>query len=158
MTKAGANQPSVPRQLSRRATSKPVRLEQSAARGDRRPDIKDARPQTGILKSPTSETGAKQHRARAAPRAEKQLAPQFYLVQFTGFYKYLKLFLSHTCALDPIRPESAVKITWCHATTSSFCLLLSAGGVSAPAVLQSTEAATVSLFINIKSSKILQEV
>ena len=73
--------------------------------------------------------------ARAAPRAEKQLAPQFYLVQFTGFYKYLKLLISHTCALDPIRPESAIKITWCHATTSSFCLLLSAGRVSAHAVL-----------------------
>jgi hypothetical protein len=29
---------------------------------------------------------------RAAPRAEKLLAPQFYLVQFTGFYKYLKKF------------------------------------------------------------------
>ena len=38
-------------------------LEQFAGRGDRRPDIKDARPQTGNLKSPTSETGAKQHRA-----------------------------------------------------------------------------------------------
>ena len=63
MTKAGANQPSVPRQLSRRATSEPVRLEQFAGRGDRRPDIKDARPQTGNLMSPTSETGAKQHRA-----------------------------------------------------------------------------------------------
>jgi hypothetical protein len=47
--------------------------------------------------------------ARLAPRAEKQLAPQFYLVQFTRFYKYLKLFISHTCALDPIRPESAIK-------------------------------------------------
>ena len=73
--------------------------------------------------------------ARAAPRAEKQLAPQFYLVQFTGFYKYLKLFLSHTCAQYPIRPESAIKITWCHATTRSFCRLLSAQEVSAPAVL-----------------------
>ena len=50
--------------------------------------------------------------ARAAPRAKKQLAPQFYLVQFTGFYKYLKLFFSHTstCAQYPTRPESAIKI------------------------------------------------
>ena len=63
---------------------------------------------------------ARRPRARVAPRAKKQLAPQFYLVvQFTGFYKYLKLFLSHTCALDPIRPESAIKTTWCHATTRS---------------------------------------
>jgi hypothetical protein len=74
--------------------------------------------------------------ARAAPMAEKQLAPQFCLVRITGFYKDLKFFLSHTCALEPIRPESTIKITWCHATTSSFCLLLSAGPVSAPAVLQ----------------------
>ena len=33
--------------------------------------------------------------ARAAPRAEKQLAPQFCLLQFTGFYKYLKLLFSN---------------------------------------------------------------